>query len=197
MELMDAISNRRSIRKFINKDIDKNILINILNAGIYAPSPKNNQPWKFIVITNEGKHEMIKIIKAGFESIRQTYGLLIDSKNFLLSADHTIKIMEEAPVTIFVINTENKFLNRQTPVRKFFEMANILSIGAAVENMLLASLEYGIGGLWISDIHYIHQEIGEWLHTDRQIVAAGALGYPAESPPPGTRKEMSSLVEWK
>jgi nitroreductase len=197
MELMDAISHRRSIRKFTNKDIDKNILINILNAGIYAPSPKNIQPWRFVVITNEGKHEMIKTIKTGFESVRATYELLIDSKNFLSSAEYTVKIMEEAPVTIFVINTGNKFQDRQTPVRKFFEMANILSIGAAIENMLLASLEYGIGGLWISDIHYIHQEIGEWLHTDRQIVAAVSLGYPAENPPPGIRKEMSALVEWK
>jgi nitroreductase len=197
MELMDAISTRRSIRKFINKDIDKNILSHILNAGIYAPSPKNIQPWRFVVITNKSKPEMIKTIKTGFDSVLSTYGLLINSKNFLSSFENTLEIMEEAPVTIFVINTENKFLCKQTPVRKFLEMANILSIGAAIENMLLASLEYGIGGLWMSDIYYTHREIGEWLGTDRQIVAAITLGYPAENPPPGTRKELGDLVEWK
>jgi nitroreductase len=197
MEIMDAISNRRSIRKFINKEIDENILLKILNAGIYAPSPKNIQPWRFIVVTDESKHEMIKIIKTGFESESSTFGLFIDSKSFLSSTEYTLKIMEEAPVTIFVINAENRFLDRQTPVRKFVEMANVVSIGAAIENMLLASLEYGIGGLWIGDIYFVHREIGEWLHTDRQIVAAVSLGYPAENPPPGTRKELSALVEWK
>ena len=200
MNIIDAISNRRSIRKFIDKDIDNDIIKNILKAGIAAPSPKNIQPWKFIVITRKTKHELVKIIEAGIENIKHNFGLLIDEKNFISSAEDTLKIIKEAPVIIFVINTENKQSHRQTPVKKFVEMANIQSIGAAVENMLLASLEYGVGGLWMSDIYYTVTEIGEWLQTDRQIVAAVALGYPADNvgkAPVKTRKELDVLVEWK
>jgi len=197
MNIIDAISNRRSIRKFTDKDIDDDIIKNIIKSGTDAPSPKNTQPWKFIVIKEKSKQELIKIMKEGIENIKLNFGALIDEKNFLSSAEETFKIINEAPVIIFVINTGNKQYQRQTYVRKYVEMANIQSIGAAVENMLLASLEYGIGGLWMSDIYYTINEIGEWLQTDKQIVAAVALGYPADKAPDKTKKELTDLIEWK
>jgi len=197
LNVIEAIEKRRSIRKFKKKEIDKDILIGILKAGVFAPSPKNNQPWKFVVLTGESKYELVKIIKNGFENIKSSFGLIIDEKNFLSSAQATLKIMEEAPVIILVINTENKNAERQTPVKKFFEMANVQSIGASIENMLLAALEYGIGSLWISDIYYTVSEITKWLETEGQITAAVALGYPDENPPQVKRKEIEALVEWK
>ena len=196
MNIMEAIENRGSIRKFAGKNIDNDIIKNILKAGINAPSPKNTQPWKFVVI-KESKAQLIKIIEKGFENIKSDFGLLIDEKNFLSSAEATLEIIKEAPVIIFVINTANKQESGNTKVKKFVEMASILSIGAAVENMLLASLEYGIGCLWAGDIYYTVKEIGEWLQTDRQIAAAIALGYPDESPPAKIRKTLDELVEWR
>jgi nitroreductase len=197
MNIIDAISNRRSIRKFSDKDIDNDIIKNILKSGADAPSPKNTQPWKFIVIKGKSKQELIKIMKDGMENIKLNFGVLIDEKNFLSSAEETLKIINDAPVVIFVINTGNKQEQRQTYVKKFVEMANIQSIGAAVENMLLASLEYSIGGLWMSDIYYTINEIGKWLQTDKQIVAAVAFGYPAGNTPAKIKKELDDLVEWK
>jgi nitroreductase len=197
LNIIEAITSRRSIRKFKKKDIDKEIIKNILKAGICAPSPKNNQPWKFVVLTGRSRNELINIIKTGFENIKASFGLLIDEKNFLSSAQATLKIMEKAPVIILVINTENRYKDKQTPVKKFIEMANIQSIGASIENMLLAALEYGVGSLWIGDIYYTAGEINKWLKTDGQITAAVAMGYPDENPPPVKRKEMDVLVEWK
>jgi nitroreductase len=197
LNIIEAIGKRRSIRKFRKEDIDKEIIENILKAGICAPSPKNNQPWKFVVLTSDSKNELVKIIKGGFENIKASFGLFIDEKNFLSSAQATLKIMEEAPVVILVINTENKYGEKQTPVRKYLEMANVQSIGASIENMLLAALEYGIGSLWIGDIYYTAGEINKWLETGGQITAAVAMGYPDESPSQVKRKEMEILVEWK
>lgn len=197
MEIMHAISNRKSIRKFSSRDISKNIIENILEAGIKAPSPKNIQPWKFIVLSGNSKNELIKVIEKGMENVKSSFGLLLKEINFLASAEASIKIMEEAPVIIIVINTENKCNDKKTPVKKFLEMANVQSAGAAIENMLLAALEYGLGSLWISDIYYTIEEIGSWLKTDRQIIAAVALGYPAEDPAPSAKKELDAFVEWK
>jgi nitroreductase len=49
MDTLTAISQRRSIRKFLNKEIDNKIIEKILRAGIMALSSKNNQPWKFVM----------------------------------------------------------------------------------------------------------------------------------------------------
>ena len=51
--IIQNIKKRRSVRDFQDKQIDKDILKEIIQAGKYAPSAKNDQPWKFIVITNE------------------------------------------------------------------------------------------------------------------------------------------------
>jgi nitroreductase len=197
LNIIESIKKRRSVKKIKKKDIDKEIIEKILKAGICAPSPKNNQPWKFVVLTGGSKNELVKIINNGFENIKDSFGLLIDEKNFLSSAQATFKIMEQAPVVILVINTENKYGEKQTPVKKFFEMANVLSIGASIENMLLAALEYGIGSLWIGDIYYTAEEINKWLETNGQITAAVAMGYPDENPPQVKRKGMGNLVEWR
>ncbi|MDR0563212.1 MAG: nitroreductase family protein [Spirochaetaceae bacterium] len=197
MNIIDAIVNRRSIRTFLEKDIDRAILEKILTAGMSAPSAKNRQPWKFIVIANERKHDMISIIKSGLEHEKSGAGLLPNFKQYISSAEHTVKIMEEAPVTLFVINTENVFLLNQTAEEKLFEMANIQSIGASIQNILLAALEYGIGSLWICDIYFAYHELRTWLNTEQQIIAAVSLGYPNETPFPRARKRIDAIVEWK
>jgi nitroreductase len=200
MNTLEAIAKRRSIRKFLDREIERDTLEKILKAGIMAPSAKNSQPWKFVVVDHNKKPEMIKTIKTGFENEKAGKGFLKDNDAigfFIPSAEHTLKIMEEAPVTIFIINTNDVFENNPSIDKKFGEMANVQSIGAAIENMILAALDYGIGSLWICDIFFAYRELSEWLHTDNEIIAALSLGYPNEDPPPRPRKEMSAVVEWK
>ncbi|GHU70364.1 nitroreductase [Spirochaetia bacterium] len=193
MNVVEAISGRRSIRKFLAKDIDKGIIEKILEAGILAPSAKNRQPWKFVVITNENKREMIQIIKSGIDG-NEFFKKNPEVKPY---AEYTVKTMEKAPVTLFVLNTENNFLLNQTAGEKLFELTNVQSIGASIENMLLAALEYGVGSLWICDIYFAYDELCKWLNTDKQIIAAISFGYPDESPSPRPRKGMGELVEWR
>jgi nitroreductase len=105
--------------------------------------------------------------------------------------------MEAAPVTIFFINTGNKILYNRIDGEVFMEMVNIQSIGASIQNMLLAASEYGIGSLWICDIFLDYKELWKWLNTDQPLVAAVSLGYPNENQPPRPRKSINVLVEWR
>jgi nitroreductase len=52
-EIMENIKSRRSRRSFLEKEIPADIIEDILEAGRYAPSALNKQPWKFIVISNK------------------------------------------------------------------------------------------------------------------------------------------------
>jgi len=51
--VLDAIFTRRSIRKFTEETVSKDQLTTILEAGQWAPSGLNNQPWRFMVITRD------------------------------------------------------------------------------------------------------------------------------------------------
>jgi len=200
MNVVEAISKRRSIRKFLNKDIEKDKIQKILEAGILAPSPKNQQPWKFIVVTGDKKREITVILNNGLENIKAGNGLDVQPGT-IRSVAKSFKSMEEAPVVIFILNTDdtlipNNFPITQTLKEKLTKMGNIQAIGASIENMLLTALEYGIGSLWINNIFYTYNELKNWLNTDHEIAAAILLGYPDESPPQRPRKLMSELIKW-
>ncbi len=51
--VLQAIKERRSIREFTSEPVKVDILIKIIGAGIWAPSGKNNQPWRFVTVTND------------------------------------------------------------------------------------------------------------------------------------------------
>ena len=56
--MIQAINERRSIRKFQNKPIPKQDIVDILQSGIKAPSSKNRQPWNYIVVQGKAKEDM-------------------------------------------------------------------------------------------------------------------------------------------
>ncbi len=53
MEALDAIRTRRSVRKFIDKKIQKDMIDKLLEAAMNAPSAGNQQPWHFVVIDDK------------------------------------------------------------------------------------------------------------------------------------------------
>jgi len=59
MNLSEVFKNRRSIRNYHEKSISSDIIQSLLNDSILAPSAGNEQPWKFIIVSNR---EMIKRI---------------------------------------------------------------------------------------------------------------------------------------
>jgi nitroreductase len=186
METIKTISERRSIRKFLDKEIPREVMETILSAAILAPSAKNKQPWRFIVITNKDKPAMLSAMRAGIDNKKKYKGYLPNYSQAVSGAEHTASIMEQAPITVFVFNTDKKS-----------DLANIQSIGAAIENMLLAATDLGVGSLWICDIIYAQKEICQWLDVKGQLVASISFGYPDGTPTAAERKELCDVVEWR
>ncbi|MBI4846270.1 MAG: nitroreductase [Candidatus Omnitrophica bacterium] len=66
MKVKEAISKRRSIRKYSNQQVLDDVVKEIIQAGIWAPSGLNNQPWKFIVIKEQQhKQKLAQFTKYG------------------------------------------------------------------------------------------------------------------------------------
>jgi nitroreductase len=71
METLKAIKTRRSVREFLEKEVEDEKITEILEAGRWAPSGLNNQPWRFVVIgDNEPKSRL---------SEQTHYGSIIES----------------------------------------------------------------------------------------------------------------------
>lgn len=196
--MISAIYDRRSTRKFLAEPISREDITDIIQSGMKAPSSKNRQPWKYIVIQGNAKEEMLKVFRRGIDREENESALLPQSKQHIAAAKHTIDIMAEAPVIIFVINTLGKsILEKLTPEDHIYEICNIQSISASIQNMLLTATEKGIGSLWICDIYFAYTELCKWLNSDGQLIAAIAFGYPNEFPGERPRKKIEDILEWR
>ena len=60
MAFIDIAKKRYSSRKYLDKPVDRELLLQVLEAGRVAPSAKNKQPWHFVVITQEAQLKKIR-----------------------------------------------------------------------------------------------------------------------------------------
>ena len=189
-KVFETIANRRSIRKFKSDPIPEEDLRQILQAGMLAPSGSNRQPWKFYVVQGEKSAEMIAWMRAGIarsESESKKTG----------SAKYSLMVMEQAPVTVFIFNPA-----RMPPWvahsidQHLSDLVDIQSTGAAIQNMMLAAEELGLGSLWICDVFYAYEELSAWLGERSEMVAAICLGVPDEHPIARRRKPFDEVVHW-
>lgn len=188
MNVFHAIENRRSIRQFKPDPVAQELLEKILEAGTLAPSGKNKQPWQFFVVRGDKRDEMVHEMQKGLDRLE---GMEVHTG----SARHTINVMAQAPVTIFVINpTINQPPYEWKTLESNADVVDTQSIGAAIQNMLLAAQALGLGTLWICDIFYAYDELHTWLGTDGQMIAAVSLGYPDQSPKPRPRKSVEEVT---
>jgi len=190
METLEAIATRRSNRRFKADPIPQDVLEKILNAGIMAPSGKNRQPWRFIVVREDKRAEMVAQMRVGiakFKARGESVG----------SAEGTAAVMAQAPVTVFIYNTDGKppWMDRSIG-EIIWDTVNTQSIGAAIQNICLAAHALGLGSLWICDVFYAYEELSAWLGQDAQMVAAVSLGYPADHPVLFSRKPLADVTVW-
>lgn len=196
--VMNSIYERRSIRKFQKKDVPVELLNKILDAGRAAPSAKNRQPWKYIVFGNEHKKEFLTAMKDGLQREEKGITDLKKSQHGIPDARNTLRVMLDAPIIIAVMNTNAKcpFL----PVdhdERITEICDSLSIGASVENILLAAQEMGLGTLWIANTCFAYRELAAYLGSEEQLVCAIAIGYADEAPKQRPRKPLEEIVEYR
>lgn len=137
--MLSAIQNRRSIRRFSDRPVPRELVEEVLLAGTQAPSSKNRQPWRFIVAAGEEKERLLTAMARGLERERVS-PLLPESAPYRAGAEHTLSIMMQAPVNLFVMNPLGAGLQEVlTPEQRIYEICNAqllaaLALGWAAES---------------------------------------------------------------
>lgn len=65
MDVLEALATRRSIRRFLDRPVEPSLLERILEAARWAPSHRNRQPWRFVVVQNSSLVRLIKRLSPG------------------------------------------------------------------------------------------------------------------------------------
>ena len=196
--MIKEIENRRSIRKYKRHEISKEIIEDIIYSATLAPSAKNRQPWKFIVYQGEEKSKLVDVMHQGIKLEKITHKLMLEWAFAIPDAENTVRVMEEAPCLIAVLNT-----NQKTPFdsiedeKRIVEICDSLSIGAAIENMILTATSYGLGTLWIANTCFAYNELIDFIETDSQLTGIVAIGFANETPAKRPRKPVADIVEYR
>lgn len=203
MELAEVITKRRSIRKFCADSVSDEQINRLISAAVSAPSGCNSQCWKFIAVrTPEKIAELAEAVEKG---VRRFYAECEDEK-FLSSRIKQTTFFRNAPLVILVYLTEMKYHDQSVTEyysAKGIDMLDslgspdILSVGAAVENLLLAAEEMGLGTCWMNDPIVSAKEIDQIMGASagQRLMSVIPVGRPAYVPREKAMKPMDEILE--
>ncbi len=200
MEIFEAIRSRRSVRQFSSEPVGRELISRILEAGIWAPSAKNLQPWRFLVIEGQVKDRIVEILRQVAEQMIEDPDPLERARGY--GTRKSARIISEAPMLITVWNTapvskgQTALLQDANPGRLLAWTVETQSAAAAIQNMLLAAHSIGLGGLWNCDLNHAAVQIKEYLSVEDDLMAGVVIGYPREVPPPPERHSLAEVVSW-
>lgn len=167
MEYTNLIRSRESIRNYDpDRLLSKEILEKILDAGRMAPSAKNNQPWKFLVISSAAK----------LEKVRACY-----SRDWLKDAPHILVVLG---------------LRDEAWIRDYDGYNSIeTDVAIAMTHIILAAENEGLGTCWIAAYNPMLLREALNLKENQLIFGITPLGYPKRGFQKTSIKKRKSLDE--
>jgi nitroreductase len=183
MELDYCIKDRRSVRTFKEESVPKEKIESILEAGIWAATGMNRQPWRFIVI--EDKNVIKFISDETKKAVREAMPAI--GKRFETNED---VICYNAPMLILIC----------TEVDKNFGNLNLRDSVLAAQNMFLKAHELGLGTCYMGWIDLLNQNRPEILKKagipdGYEMQVSLILGYPKNKPGSGKRNK-ANVLKW-
>lgn len=167
MDVYDAIKNRRSVRSFVQREVEFEKIVNILTAANNAPSAGNIQDWKFVVVYRR------------------------DMKEALAQCCPKQEWVAHAPVLIVVSANIEADEEMYGPRGKLFTVQNA---ACATQNLILASVAEGLGTCWVGG--FVEDQVQKALAMPKNArpTAIIALGYYEETPVPLPKKAVDDVV---
>ena len=201
MTNLEFIYKRKSIRKFTEQEVPKEDLIEMLKAATYAPSAKHQQNWHFDVITNKAKiEEIAKVVGERHMEIAD----IADNEKDQTNMSKFLKyytVFKNAPVLILVYvkpykTVEYKILKDKPEYKELYDMVvssqpEVQTIGAAVENLLLAAANMGYGACYMTGPIHSKDKIYEIIGHDEsegELMALVPVGVPEDKEAPQPKR---------
>lgn len=179
MELMEAITTRRSVRKFQDRPLEEEKLRMVLEAARLAPSWANLQCWRFVVVKDPKMRGLLSEL-----SFVEAY---FSSKGYKTNPARSA--LAEAPVVI--VACADPALSGDLGGQDYY----LTDLGIAAENLMLAAHAQGLGTVFVGV--FDEGKIRELLAIPAavRIVGLFPLGYPAGEPKAGPpRKALEEIV---
>lgn len=164
MEVMEAIRGRRAVRRFTGEKVSLEDMKKILEAGTWAPSGSNVQPWEFILVMDEDNIEKVKMISPGL------FG-------------------NPSALVVLCINRR-----RAERAGKLGEESALMDVSMAAQNMMLAAYSMGVGSCPVLSFNKaaLRELLDIPEHVEPVLILT--FGYPKFWPKPPRRRPLEEVV---
>jgi nitroreductase len=179
-ETLQTIKHRRSVRLFTKQEASDDHINILLQAANEAPSAHNQQSWRFIVMRNQKRQELARLVtsKSG-EFPRPASTLLRMAARSIAGAPAVIAIANSGDL---IRHGTQLFKVEKEMAHDFFRTMEIQSSAAAVENLLLAATSLGLSSVWLGILYLIKDKVLEFLGEPKgEFMAVVPVGYAATS----------------
>jgi nitroreductase len=187
MDGLEMIRTRRSIGLVKQDPVPKELIEQIIEAGTYAPNHFRTEPWRFFVLTGEGRNKLGQV----FEDITKLENADDTPDSLISKLEKAKKNPLRAPVIIAVGIEPSD--NKNVVLAEEYGAVN-----SAIQNMLLAAHSLGLGAVWRTGKIAYHEKVREFfgLSATGGVLAFIYLGYPDMEPKPAKKTPFDQLTTW-
>ena len=194
--LATLLRGRRSVRKYQDRPVTRELIEQVLEAARWAPSPHGRQPWRFVVITRqEIKEQLADSMGETWQKNLQMDGQEAEIVNIRLEKSYQ-RILGAPVIILPCLYLED--LDTYPDERRQADetIMAIQSIGAAIQNMLLMAYDLGLDAGWMCAPLFCPEVVCDALDLNKRLIpqALITLGYAAADPKRRERLPLSSLI---
>ncbi len=173
---MQLVQSRRSIRKYQDKPVEREKILQCIEAARLAPSAENVQPWRFIILDDP---EVIAQLS------HQAFSGIYSPTRFATKAPAIVVMLAKLDILA------NR-IGKQIQGIQFY----LLDIGIAGEHLVLQAQELGLGTCWIGWFNI--EKLGKFLKIPRgyKIVALLSMGYPETRQLKSQKRHQLKDIAW-
>lgn len=208
MDNLDFIYKRKSIRDYKEGEVPKEDILKLLHAATYAPSPKHQQNWHFVVVQNkEIINKMAEAVTESHTNIASLARSEEEKKRFMKVLPYYLNFQRSSCAIIVYGKQydmiEEKILRANNVDESVIEMlrspqSDAQGIGAAVENFLLGAAAMGYGACYMTGPAHAKERIEKIIGFEKpeySLMAIISLGIPADNTPEqAPRKPLEEVV---
>ena len=183
MDVLEAIHTRHSVGQVRPDPVPRPLIEKLLSAAVQAPNHYRVRPWRFVVLTGEGRDKLGDVMAAAFHT------KFPDAPPEALEKERAKPLRSPLLIAVAV---DKPAETRVLPIE------NIAAVAAACENMLVAAQSLGLAAHWRTGDVARDPDVKKFLgfEPDQELIAFLYIGYPALPPVTELRPSFEDRTRW-
>lgn len=196
LDLDEIMATARATRSFLDRPVDRALLTEIVEAATWAPSPRNTQPWEFVVVDDPEPRSRIGALLEPRAAEVDAAAERLDTeaqRKMYRSAAALIRSIGTAPAVVFVCG-------RATDYGRDFDAEDMVlsAVYTASQNLLLAARARGLGAAFTTLHIHADAAIREVLALPDGVSVGVTIpvGWPTTPFKPLRRRPVADVLHW-